>query len=43
MSEDLKNWVDIYPVTIEASGVASIEDSTGLTSSRLFFRVRREP
>lgn len=44
MSEDLRTWVDIYPVTIEAgSGSGSIDDSTGSTSSRLFFRVRREP
>jgi hypothetical protein len=43
MSEDLKTWVDIYPVTIEASGVGSIDHSIGSTNSRLFFRVRREP
>lgn len=43
MSEDLQNWVDIYPVTIDASGVGTIEDSGGpLNYSRLFYRVRRD-
>jgi hypothetical protein len=43
MSEDLRTWVDIYPVTIDASGSGSINDSTASTNQRLFFRVRREP
>jgi hypothetical protein len=43
MSEDLATWVDIYPVTVEASRIGSIEDSTVATNSRLFFRVRRQP
>src|SRR5207249_1448863 len=43
MSENLKTWADLYPVTIEAGAEAgSINDSTGLTNSGLFFRVRRE-
>jgi hypothetical protein len=44
MSEDLRTWVDIYPVTIEASGVGNVDDSGGpLLYSHLFYRVRLEP
>jgi Zn-dependent metalloprotease len=40
LSEDLQMWVDIYPVTVDATGTGSIDDSTPLTNSRLFFRAR---
>jgi len=44
MSEDLSTWVDIYPVTIEASGVGAVDDSGGpLHYSHLYYRVRLEP
>jgi hypothetical protein len=42
LSEDLQTWVDIYPVAVDATGTGSIDDSTPLTNSRLFFRVRRD-
>jgi bacillolysin len=43
MSNDLQNWVDIYPVTVDGNGSGSIDDSTASTNQRLFFRVRLEP
>jgi hypothetical protein len=44
MSEDLITWVDIYPLTIEASGVGTVDDAGGpLHYSKLFYRVRLEP
>ena len=44
MSEDLRTWVDIYPVTIGASGVGTVDDAGGpLYYSHLFYRVRLEP
>jgi Zn-dependent metalloprotease len=36
------SWVDIYPVTIDDTGIGTIEDTTAKTMSRLFFRVRRD-
>jgi hypothetical protein len=42
MSEDLKTWVDIYPLTIDAGGSGSIDDAGGpLHYANLFYRVRR--
>jgi bacillolysin len=43
MTDELQNWLDIYPVTVGASGSGSIDDSTATTNQRLFFRVRLEP
>jgi hypothetical protein len=44
MSEDLETWTDIYPLTIDNSGIGSIDDSGGPTHySSLFYRVRRDP
>jgi bacillolysin len=41
MSEDLKTWVDIYPVTVGTSGTGSVDDSGGpLHYSHLFYRAR---
>jgi hypothetical protein len=42
MSEDVKTWTDIYPVTIGASGVGTVDDSTSGNKQRLFFRARKE-
>jgi Zn-dependent metalloprotease len=43
MSEDLRTWVDIYPVTVDASGVGTVDDSGGpLHYKNLFYRVRRD-
>jgi hypothetical protein len=43
MSDDLQTWVDIYPVTIEASGVGTVDDAGGpLHYAHLFYRVRRD-
>lgn len=40
-STDLKRWTDIYPVTIGASGTASIDDSGGPANNPiLFYRAR---
>ena len=42
-SVDLRTWSDIYPVTIDASGVGAIDDSGGPANfPTLFYRVRRE-
>lgn len=42
MSEDLKTWTDLHPVTVGASGVGTVDDSTTGGMSRLFFRARKE-
>jgi Zn-dependent metalloprotease len=42
-SNDLINWADIYPVTVGANGVGSVDDSGGPTHySSLFYRARKE-
>lgn len=42
-SADLKAWSDIYPVTVNDSGSATIDDSGGPANhSILFYRVRRD-
>ncbi len=42
-STDLRAWSDIYPVTIDASGSASIDDSGGPANHpTLFYRARRD-
>ncbi|MFO1498769.1 MAG: hypothetical protein U1G07_10310 [Verrucomicrobiota bacterium] len=41
-STDLKTWVDIYPVTVGASGSAVQDDSGGPANNRnLFYRVKK--
>jgi bacillolysin len=41
-STDLKRWTDIYPVTISATGSASLDDSGGpVNYPILFYRVRK--
>lgn len=41
-SADLATWADAYPVTIPASGTATIDDSSGPKSNRrLFYRARK--
>lgn len=43
MSEDLKTWADIHPVTVGAGGSGVVEDSGGpLNYARLFYRVHRD-
>ena len=43
MSEDLATWVDIYPITLDASGRGELDDGGGpIHSHRLFYRVRRD-
>jgi hypothetical protein len=42
-SADLRNWSGIYPITIDASGTGSVEDSGGPANHAvLFYRVRRD-
>lgn len=42
MSENLTTWTDLHPVTVGASGVGTVDDSTTGNRSRLFFRARKE-
>jgi len=42
MSTDLRQWTDIYPVTIGASGTGFVDDAGGPANNRtLFYRARR--
>jgi hypothetical protein len=42
-STDLRQWADIYPVTVGANGTGSVDDAGGPANNRtLFYRARRE-
>jgi len=42
-STDLRQWVDIYPVTLGADGTGGVDDAGGPANNRtLFYRARRE-
>ena len=42
-STDLRQWSDIYPVTVGASGSGTVDDAGGPANHRtLFYRARRE-
>lgn len=41
-STDLRQWTDIYPVTVGAGGTGSVDDSGGpANNSRLFYRAKK--
>lgn len=42
-STDLRQWTDIYPVTVTAAGTGGVDDAGGPANQRtLFYRARRE-
>lgn len=42
-SNDLRTWADIYPLTVDGSGVGFVDDAGGPANNRtLFYRARRE-